>query len=87
MYLHKGSRFEENVYIYLEDRLPNAPEPGSGRGGGTFRRPASVFSCIAKKRRRTAPPFFAYLSMHPFRTLPEKFSRRSEQVRSPGQVK
>ena len=87
MYLHKGSRFEENVYIDLEDRLPNAPEPGSGRRGGRLDAPHQFFSSIAKKRRRTAPPFFAYLSMHPFRTLPEKFSRRSEQVRSPGQVK
>ena len=33
------------------------------------------------------PPFLAYLFIHQFRTLPENYSRRSSQVRSPGQVK
>ena len=31
--------------------------------------------------------FFAYNFIHQFRTLPENFSPRSSQVRSPGQVK
>ena len=45
------------------------------------------FSGMAVKRRRVAPPFFAYLFIHQFCTLPENSSPRSPQVRSPGQVK
>ena len=48
----------------------------------------SGFSQIAGKQQRTVPPFFfAYLFMHPFRTLPETLSPGSSQVRSPCQVK
>ena len=56
-------------------------------GGGVILITPTGFSRIAKKRRRAAPPFFAYLLIHQFRTLPENFSPRSSQVRSPGQVK
>ena len=46
-----------------------------------------VFSRIAEKRRRAAPPFFQYLLTIELDTLCKKFSPRSPKVRSPGQVK
>ena len=43
-------------------------------GGGGFTPPPSGFSQIAGKRRRAAPPNFAYLFSHLFRILRQKIS-------------
>ena len=55
--------------------------------GGLFDPPPCGFSRIARKRRRAAPPNFAYLFPHQFCILCAKISPRWPKVRSPGQVK
>ena len=50
-------------------------------GWGSWESP-SVFQ-IARKRRRTAPPFLVHLIMHLFRICGEDFRPRSRKVRPP----
>ena len=52
--------------------------------GAVLRPPPSGFSQIAGKRRRGAPPNFAYLFSHLFRILRQKISTMWPKVRSPG---
>ena len=56
-------------------------------GGGQKMPSPPVFSRIAEKRRRAAPPFFQYLLRIELHTLCQNFNSRSPKVRSPGQVK
>ena len=48
--------------------------PRRAGGGAVLRPPPSGFSQIAGKRRRAAPPNFAYLFSHLFRILRQKIS-------------
>ena len=55
-------------------------------GGGGVESPLWFFE-DSEKRRHAAPPFFAYLTSHSFRTFSENVVPKSTQVMSPGQVK
>ena len=55
-------------------------------GGGEMPSPP-VFSRIAEKRRRAAPPFFSVPAHNWIRHLVLNCNTRSPKVRSPGQVK
>ena len=56
-------------------------------GGGSFWPHQLLFRKQRKNGGAQRRRCFAYLFIHQFRTIPENFSPRSSQVRSPGQVK